>query len=83
MKYEQWKLRPGAVRPGGSWSWRACLPLCAVVLCARGLDTPEKAREFLANGPELLHDPFSHADMDRATICTAHGTGGIHRLRRL
>lgn len=70
MKYEQWNLRRG-----GSDEARRQLelagvpPLCAVVLCARGLDTPEKAREFLANGPELLHDPFLMRDMDRAAVC--------------
>ena len=70
MKYEQWNLRRG-----GSDEARRQLelagvpPLCAVVLCARGLDTPEKAGEFLANGPELLHDPFLMRDMDRAAVC--------------
>lgn len=87
MKYEQWNLRRG-----GSDEARRQLelagvpPLCAVVLCARGLDTPEKAREFLANGPELLHDPFLMRDMDRAARLhlPGRGTGGHHRrLRRL
>lgn len=67
MKYEQWNLRRG-----GSDEARRQLelagvpPLCAVVLCARGLDTPEKVGEFLASGPELLHDPLLMRDMDRA-----------------
>ena len=57
------------MRPGGQLELAGVPPLCAVVLCARGLDTPEKAREFLANGPELLHDPFLMRDMDRAAVC--------------
>ena len=67
MKYEQWNLRLG-----GSAAARREMelvgmpPLCAAVLCARGLDTPAKAAEFLAHGVELLHDPFLLRDMDRA-----------------
>lgn len=41
-------------------------PLPAMVLCARGLDTPEKAKAFLDDREELLHDPFLLKDMDRA-----------------
>lgn len=41
-------------------------PLAAAVLCARGVDTPEKARAFLATGVEGLHDPFRLRDMDKA-----------------
>ena len=36
------------------------------LLCARGIDTPEKAEQFLHPGPENLHDPFAMQDMDRA-----------------
>jgi len=41
-------------------------PLCALVLCARGLDTAEKAREFLRCDGGLLHDPLLMRDMDAA-----------------
>ena len=67
MKYEQWNLRalpdPGRVRE----MERAGMPsLCAAVLCARGLDTPETAARFLRDDPGCLHDPFLLKDMDRA-----------------
>ncbi len=46
---------------------RACdiKPLLAALLRARGMDTPEKAREFLSPGE--LSDPFNMKDMDRAS----------------
>lgn len=67
MKYQQWELRasvPGRERR--ALEEAGFPPLCAAVLCARGLDTPEKAGAFLRSGPELLHDPFLMLDMDRA-----------------
>ena len=42
-------------------------PLAARVLCARGLDTPEKARAFLDAGRGQLQDPLLMRDMDRAS----------------
>lgn len=67
MKYEQWNLRQGGSAAALREMERAGMPpLCAAVLCARGLDTMEKAGEFLAHGPALLHDPFLLRDMDRA-----------------
>ena len=41
-------------------------PLAAAVLCARGVDTPEKARRFLSTGVDGLHDPFCLRDMEKA-----------------
>ena len=41
-------------------------PLPALVLSARGLDTPEKARAFLSCDPSSLSDPFLLKDMDAA-----------------
>ena len=67
MKYDRWNLRPSG--PAGS---RAELeqaglpPLCAAVLCARGVDTAPAASAFLAHGPDLLHDPFLLQDMEKA-----------------
>lgn len=40
--------------------------LTARVLAARGYDTPEKARRFLTQSLEGIHDPFLLKDMDRA-----------------
>ena len=67
MKYEQWNLRHGAGITAQAQLERAGLnALCAAVLCARGLDTPEKAADFLSDSLDLLHDPFLLKDMDRA-----------------
>ena len=41
-------------------------PLTAAVLCARGLDTPEKAAAFLNYSPNRLHDPMLLPDMQAA-----------------
>lgn len=67
MRYDTWNVR----RPGGpevrQRLERAGLPaLCAVVLSARGMDTPEKAARFLDSGGSRFHDPFLLKDMDRA-----------------
>ena len=40
-------------------------PLTARVLCSRGYDTPEKARQFLS-ASEFLPDPLEMKDMDKA-----------------
>ncbi len=67
MKYDRWNLRPPG-KPGVRTELeRAGLPpLCAAVLCARGVDTTQQASAFLAHGPNLLHDPFLLQDMDKA-----------------
>ena len=66
MKYKKWNL----AAPEGSAVQALCragLPaLAAVVLCARGLSTPEAAAGFLAAGEAPLHDPFLLKDMDKA-----------------
>ena len=66
MKYKQWNQvasDPAAVAA----LERAGLPtLAAMTLCARGMDTPEKARAFLDAGRGQLQDPLLMKDMDRA-----------------
>ena len=46
-------------------------PLAAAVLCARGLDTPEKAAAFLDAGLGQLRDPLLMKDMDKAAARVA------------
>ena len=46
-------------------------PLAAMVLCARGLDTPEKAAAFLDAGLGQLRDPLLMKDMDKAAARVA------------
>ena len=66
MKYKKWNLAAPEGRAVQELR-RAGLPaLAAVVLCARGLDTPAAAEGFLSAGEAPLHDPFLLRDMDRA-----------------
>lgn len=46
-------------------------PLAAMVLCARGLDTPEKAAAFLDSSLGQLRDPLLMKDMDKAAARVA------------
>ena len=66
MKYKQWNLCPPRGEACRAMAAAGIPPLPVAVLCARGLDTPEKARAFLDDREELLHDPFLLKDMDRA-----------------
>lgn len=67
MKYQQWKLRePGSMGSQRQLERTGIPPLCAAVLCARGLPQPESAQHFLAHGLDRFHDPFLLLDMDRA-----------------
>ena len=67
MKYDRWNLRPSGPAGARAELERAGLPpLCAAVLCARGVDTAPAASAFLAHGPNLLHDPFLLRDMEKA-----------------
>ncbi|MGM9612372.1 MAG: single-stranded-DNA-specific exonuclease RecJ, partial [Butyricicoccus sp.] len=67
MKMKKWVTAAPDLEAARSLS-EACgfSPLAAVALCARGVDTPEKAQAFLATGAEGLHDPMRLRDMDKA-----------------
>ena len=66
MKYKKWNFTAPA-RPEVMAMAEAGLPvLAALVLCARGVDTLEKARAFLAVDGLPLPDPFLLRDMDKA-----------------
>lgn len=71
MKYKQWHR--AACPPGGRRAMEAAgiPPLAAMVLCARGLDTPEKAAAFLDSSLGQLRDPLLMKDMDKAAARVA------------
>ena len=66
MKYEKWTVRGGDKGVSRALLDAGVPPLCAAVLSARGLDTPEQMTQFLACGEERLHSPFLLRDMDAA-----------------
>ena len=43
-------------------------PLVAKLLVIRGIDSPERAREFMGAGPELFHDPFALYGMEESVF---------------
>lgn len=67
MKMKKWVTAAPNLEAARSLS-EACgfSPLAAVALCARGVDTMEKAQAFLATGAGGLHDPMRLRDMDKA-----------------
>ncbi len=66
MKYQKWNLRGNDPRGEADLISWGLNPLCAAVLSARGVATPQQAATFLAEGEERLYDPFLLRDMDRA-----------------
>ncbi|MEG2097314.1 MAG: single-stranded-DNA-specific exonuclease RecJ [Pseudoflavonifractor sp.] len=66
MKYSQWNLRALPMAACAAMEADGVPPLCARVLCARGLDSREKAKTFLCSDEGLLQDPLLLADMDKA-----------------
>ena len=67
MKIKKWLTATPDLQKARSLS-TACgfSPLAAAVLCARGVDTKEKAETFLATDLEHLYDPMLLKDMDLA-----------------
>lgn len=74
MKSKKWNIaRPDRERIQSLSRRGGYAPLTAAVLCARGLDTPEKAAAFLSCDLSGLHDPMLLPDMREAVdaICDA------------
>lgn len=71
-------VEPGCLPSGSRQAMEAAgiPPLAAAVLCARGLDTPEKAAAFLDAGLGQLRDPLLMKDMDKAAARVARSPGG-------
>ena len=66
MKYKQWNQAASDPAAVAALEWAGLPTLAAMTLCARGLDTPEKARAFLDAGRGQLQDPMGMKDMDKA-----------------
>ena len=66
MRYKQWDVAVCAPEARAAMERAGVPPLAALTLCARGLDTVEKARAFLDTGLDLLADPMLLRDMDKA-----------------
>ena len=66
MKYKQWNRACPNPRAQAAMEAAGIPPLAALALCARGLDTVDKARAFLSTDERLLQDPLLMRDMDRA-----------------
>ena len=66
MKYKQWNQAASDPAAVAALEGAGLPTLAAMTLCARGLDTPEKARAFLDAGRGQLQDPMGMKDMDKA-----------------
>lgn len=62
----EWKMPCIADNIDNDFSAAGFKPLLSAVLRARGLDTPEKARNYLRRDKALLCDPMQLADIDKA-----------------
>ena len=81
LKYQRWNLRrPSTPASRHDLEAAGLSPLCATVLCARGLKGPEEALHFLSSGPDRFHDPFLLQDMDRAVERIRAALAGGERI---
>jgi len=64
MKYKKWNVAAPKGQVTGRLTGSGLSPLSALVMEARGFETPQQVADFLAREP--LHDPFLLKDMDRA-----------------
>lgn len=66
MDCKEWKIPPEGENNHTKLLEAGFSPLMAMVLQARGLDTPEKAMRYLSRGEALVHDPLRLPDMQKA-----------------
>ncbi|MEG0755641.1 MAG: single-stranded-DNA-specific exonuclease RecJ [Oscillospiraceae bacterium] len=66
MKYQKWSFATIDRTVAQSLAQEGIPPLCAAVLSARGMETKEDVKDFLACDGGMLCDPFSLRDMDKA-----------------
>lgn len=66
MKYAQWTIAPSAPHRREALEAAGISPLLSAALCARGIDTPQAARDFLSHRDEALLPTLDLTDMDKA-----------------
>jgi len=66
MKYSKWDIGTLDLKKRDELILSGISKITASVLCSRGIDTPQKAAEFLSVDKTKLNDPFMLHDMDRA-----------------
>ncbi len=76
MKYKQWNRAAHDSAAADAMVAAGIPRLAAMVLCARGIDTAEKADAFLDDGLDQLNDPFLMKDMDRAVARVERALAG-------
>lgn len=64
--FDEWKIQGFNPEHTSQLERAGFSPLTARLLSSRGFSEPQKAIEFLQDGPETLCDPYSMADMDKA-----------------
>ncbi len=68
MKYQTWSIAPSDPADRALLERAGVSPLLAAVLAARGVTTPEQARQLLFSPPSRLSDPLLIRDMDKAVL---------------
>ncbi len=71
MKYGIWNVAQPAAEAVNGLMAGGYAPLTALVLAARGFNTPQKANAYLSTEVPLP-DPFLLKDMDKAVACVRH-----------
>jgi len=66
MNQKEWKIPTYSDEINCAFADAGYTTLLAAVLQARGIDTPEKARDFLQHSEDFAYDPMLLEDMDKA-----------------
>ena len=80
MRYKEWNCAPCAPAARSALERDGVPPLAAAVLCARGLDTMEKVRDFFQGEADRSLDPGLLRDMDRAVARVRRALEGGERI---
>lgn len=66
MNHKEWKMPPITHKASPALENAGYTPLLCEVLRARNIDTPEKAKKYLARDEQLICDPMLLEDLDKA-----------------